>query len=260
MKAQITIFLILIFGSLAAQNTDIKKIWVGNDLEYIKIDSQSVLFEVFGEHYQSKKYYRISDTLRLYDKYTTSTDNFSKQHTKNYDFLITKLTDRQLTLTPIESNALQLAGWKQEINYQERSLVKQSDIEFSKIIFRSTTCHGTCPSLTLQIDKEKNLLFIGGMYAIKQGHYSGILSDSLLNSLVAILKLSEVDKLKTWEQMVVDAPEYTLEIHYNDKVKYIKNFFLPSVTRELIQYLLEISKKVELKEAKEPFAISFTKQ
>jgi hypothetical protein len=257
MKTFVTILLTSIFGNVFSQNSDIKKSWVGNDLEFISIDSQRVNFEVFGSYPKQKKYYLIGDTLRLYDKYTTSRDNFKKQYIKNYDFLIKALTDTNLTLVAIDSNSLQLSGGKKNIEYRERHLVAQPKIQFEAIKFISTNCYGKCPSLTLQIDKEKKLLFIGRRYAIKQGFYTATLSDSLFHSLIDILKLSELDNLKTWRQDVSDAPVYTLEIHYNGKVKYLKNFFLPAVTQELIQYLLEISKKVDLIETKEPFEISF---
>ena len=125
------------------------------------------------------------------------------------------------------------------------------------IKFTSTNCYGECPSLTLQLDKDKKLLFIGGRYAIKQGFYTATLSDSLFQSFIDILKLSEIDKLKTWPQRVSDAPEYTIEIHCNGKIKYLKNFFLPAVTHELVQYLLEVSKRVDLVETKNPFEIRF---
>ncbi|MBL0145424.1 MAG: hypothetical protein IPP48_06355 [Chitinophagaceae bacterium] len=257
MKTLITILLTSIFGNVFSQNPDIKKSWVGNYLEFISIDSQRVNFEVFGNYPKQKKYYLIGDTLRLYDKYSTSRDNFKKQYIKNYDFLITTLTESYLTLIAIDSNSLQLSGGKKKIEYCERHLVEQPKIQFETVKFISTNCYGKCPSLTLQIDKEKRLLFIGRRYAIKQGFYAATLSDSLFQSLIDILELSELDKLKTWKQQVYDAPEYTLEIHYNGKVKYLKNFFLPAVTHELIKYLLEISKKVDLKETKEPFEISF---
>ncbi len=260
MKVPITILLATLWSTLSAQKLDIKKAWVGDELEYIKIDSQRVDIEVFGNYPAQKRYYLLGDTLRLYDKYTTSSDNFSKEYIRNYDYLITALTDTNLTLIALDSNALELTGGKGKINYRERELVKLPEIDFELIKFRSTTCHGTCPSLTLQIDKEKKLMFFGGMYAVKQGHYTSTVPDSLFRSLIDILKLSELDKLKTWEQHVMDAPTYTLEVHYNGKIKYLKNFHLPAVTNELIWYLLKISEKVELTMTKEPFKINFTAQ
>lgn len=258
MKTHITILLTLIWGNIYAQDVEIKKAWVGDDLEYIKIDSQRVNIEVFGNYPQQKRYYLSGDTLRLYDKYTTSRDNYSKQHIKNYDFLITKLTDTNLTLIALDSNSLEITGGKKKINYRERHLIKEPFLEFEMIKFSSTSCFGTCPSLSLQITKEKKLMFIGGTHAIKQGFYTATLSDTLFSSLIDILKLSEIDKLKTWRQQVSDAPEYTLEIHYNNQVKYLKNFFLPAVTQELVIFLLDISKRVELIGVKEPFEINFT--
>jgi hypothetical protein len=260
MRTFITILFAVTFGTALSQSPNIKKRWAGGDLEYLNIDSQRVSIEVFGHYPEQKKYYLLGDTLRLYDKYTTSRDNFSKQHIKNYDFLINDLTDTNLTLIAVDSNSLQLTGGRKKINYRERHLVKQPVIDFEMIKFKSTNCLGTCPALTLQIDKKKKLMFIGGRYAVKQGFYVATLSDSLFYSLIDILKLSELDKLKTWRQHVADAPEFTIEINYNNKVLYLKNYFLPAVTQELIIYLLQISKKVELAETKEPFEINFTKQ
>ena len=219
MKILITIVLALLVGNLVAQNVAIQKAWVGDDLEYIKIDSQLVHMEVFGKHPEQKRYYLVGDTLRLYDRYTTSSDNFSQEYIRNYDFLIGTVTDTNLTIVALDPHALELSGGKKMLHYRERHLVKQPTLDFELIKFRSTTCHGTCPSLKLQIDKEKNLLFIGGMYAIKEGYYTGTVPDSLFHSLIDILKLSELDKLKTWEQHVMDAPTYTLEVHYNGQIK-----------------------------------------
>lgn len=253
----LTLFSINIF----AQNSDLQRSWIGDDLEFIKIDTQQVYFEVYGNYPHQKKYHLIGDTLRLYDKYTTSRDNFSKQHIKNYDFLINKLTSTNLTLVALDSNSLEIAGNKKIINYHERHLIKNRSIEFEEIKFSSTNCaFGKCPSLSLQINSEKELKFIGRRNAIKQGFYTALIPDSLYLELLEIISISELDKLKTWQQQVADAPEYTIEIHYNNKFKYLKNFFLPAVTNELIRFLLEISKKIELIESKDPFEINFTTQ
>jgi hypothetical protein len=255
MKISITLLLSLISGSIFSQ--EIKKTWVGEELEYIKIDSQLVHIEVFGKYPQQKRYNLLGDTLRLYDIYTLSSESFLKEHTRNYNFLIKTLTDNNLTLIALDSNALGLTDGKREIKYRDRKLIEKSHLDFELIKFRSTTCRGTCPSFKLQIDKEKILLFIGGMFAVKQGSYTGTVSDNLFHSLIEILRSSELDKLKTWEQDVMDAPTYTLEVHYNGKIKYLKNFFLPAITQELVWYLLEIPRKVELTSTNEPLDINF---
>jgi len=253
-----TILLALVSANISAQEFEIKKVWVGDNLEYIKIDSQRVTIEVFGCYAEQMEYYLSGDTLRLYRKYTTSKDNYSKQHVKNYDFLVAKLTDTCLILVALDSNSLGISGGRKKIDFRERHLVRQPTMSFEIIKFKATGCFGTCPEMTLQIDKEKKMKFIGGSHAAKKGFYTATLSDSLFHCLMEILKLSELDKLKTWEQHVSDAPEYTVEIHYNNRVQYLKNFFLPAVTEELLVYLLDISRKVQLTESKEPFIIGFS--
>lgn len=258
MKLVISVFLFFCSLGVSAQKPDIRKTWIGKDLEYVKIDSQSVYFQTLEGLPDSKKYILNGDTLRLYQRYTTSRDNFSKQHTRYYSFLINELTDTSLVLTALDSNALEITGRKQRTEYRERSLLKVADFKFEMIKFDATECHGTCPSLALQIDNKKKMLFIGGHYAVKQGFYTADIADSLMQELTDILALSEVDKWKIWLQIVHDAPEYIIEVHYNGKIKYIKNFFLPGVTNELVLFLLNVSKKVNLVEVKQPFQITFS--
>jgi hypothetical protein len=49
--------------------------------------------------------------------------------------------------------------------------------------------------------------------------------------------MSELDKLKSWEQVVHDAPLHILEIRYNNKIRLLTAFELPSVTNELFTFL-----------------------
>lgn len=258
MKLRFTGILLIFFQlQLMAQKPLLHKAWAGNDLEYIKIGSERVYFEVFGRYSDEKKYLIIGDTLRLYDKYTTSRDNYAKEHIKNFDFLIKELTVQHLTLMPLDSNAQELADHKLLLMYQDRSLLKAKQMDFKQLKFKGTTCLGTCPDMSLQIDSHKNLLFIGGRNAFKQGYYQGTLSNALYKQLIEILKSSALGQLKNWKQHVFDAPEYTIDISYNGQTKHLKQFQLPAVTNELINFLLELPQKVTLKESPTPFELHF---
>ena len=259
MKTLLAPLLLLIFVNVYAQKADIKNVWVGNDLEYIKIDSDLVRFEVFGQYLEEKRYFLISDTLRLYDKFTTSADNYSKQHIKNFDFLINKLSDSGFILIALDSNALQLAGGKNQISFVSRKLIKQkiNQFEYIKFKYKQTHCTDGCSTILLKIDKFKKLLYCGWRYEDKKGFFTAELKDSLYFTLIEILKISELDKLKSWDQWVADAPEFTIEISYDGKILYLKNYFLPSVTNELLTFLLNVSEKVTLIQSKEPIDIKF---
>ena len=253
------IFLFVLCQSFAsAQYADLEKTWISDSLDFVKIDSQFVDLQVFGKYSVEKRYHRMNDTLQLFDVYTTSRDHFTREYIKNYNFLIRRLTGSDFTLVALDSQALEISGNKKALVLKERYLNRNTGIKFKMIKFHSTFCLGECPTESIQINNDRKMVFVGGPYAIKQGCYSATVPDSLYNQLIEILEISDLDFLKTWEQTVYDAPEYTLEVYYNGKIKYLKNFELPSVTQELIEFLLGIPKKVELRDPQGPCKIEVT--
>jgi hypothetical protein len=100
--------------------------------------------------------------------------------------------------------------------------------------------------------------FCGDKFAVKQGFYTATLPTQLFSELLKILAISELDKLENLGQFNIDAPTYTLEVHYNNKVKFLKSFTYPYVAAELLNFLLQMPKRVDLKEA-ERMEISFSR-
>ncbi|MGN7782965.1 DUF6438 domain-containing protein [Niabella sp. 22666] len=256
-KSLLILAAFLCTSSIFAQPYSIQKTWVGSTLEYLRIDSQKAYFEVFGRHPEENKYIIKKDTLRLYHEYTTSGDQFSKVHVKTYDFRIMQSSDRALQLIPVNANALELSDHKTLLSYIERSSARDTNFRFKEIRFKATTCFGTCPDMSVQITNKKELKFIGGAYAVKKGFFTASIPDSLYAQLLQILSLSDLKNLKTWAQIVYDAPEYTLEIVYDDQIKCLKTYFLPSVCHELINYLLTIAGNVPLEKQEDPFELQF---
>jgi len=111
--------------------------------------------------------------------------------------------------------------------------------------------------MTFQIDNKKQMKFSGDKFAVKQGFYTAVLPGQLYSELLNALAISDLDKLENHGKFNVDLPTYTLEVHYNNKVKFIKSAILPYVTLELRNLLLDIPKKVTLKES-ERMEISFS--
>ncbi len=256
----VLVLLTLNVFTLFSQKALLCRAWLGNELEYIRIDTAEVFWEMPGYSPEQKKYLLIKDTLRLYDRYTTSRDNFSKRHITNYDFLICGLSDTAMVLRPINSPALKLTGNRNYIAYKERHLVKKALSGFEWIKFQSTTCRGDCPAQLLEITLDRKLKFIGGPHAFKKGgFYTAIIPDSLFLQLYEKLSLANLEKIKRWDQFVSDAPEYTIEVKYNNKTWHIDGFLLPTSMHELIDYLLKIASQVQLFESKEPFIISLGK-
>lgn len=256
------LLLIIILSSFTislAQEKTLFKAWSGKNLEYIRIDSQFVYFEVGDNFEPQKRYYIVADTLRLYQIYTTSRDNYSKKHMDTYDFLIKKLTNNELTLIPLDSNARQISKNKKELKYIDRANVVDRNFKFNQIKYKVYGGAWEWEDISIFIDNQKNFKYINKSKRDKPEYYYGKLSEDVYIEFIKILESSEIDKIKSFKQHVYDVPETIIEINYNGKLKSIKQFLLPSITRELTLFLYNLLKKVRLIKT-EPFEIKFQRE
>lgn len=260
MKAFLLIFCFFISSDIFCQKPTLNKLWIGDANNYLRVDTDAIRVECFYTFQSKSQIYRqayryslIADTLRV------TAPNFSSS--KYDDFIIKNLSTDQLKLISLNPNSLILAFTetpKKTLNFRDRKQVQTDTIAFEKLLFNSTNCFGTCTAMSLQIDKDKQLKFVGGKYAVKDGLYTSTLSNALYNKLLYILSISELDKIETNGDENIDLPTYTLEVHYNNKIKFLKSCILPFATNELLDYLLKIPNQVKFKPA-EKIEIKFSR-
>ena len=259
MKLSVLFICFLAFGSAYSQKPDLTKLWVGDANNYLKVDSDVVGVELFWQ-YQGKKYasslgYKyavIGDTLRIIEQ--------GSNNNTNHDYLIETLTNDKLKLNSLNTYSRILAFTEIEnkvLTFRSQQNVYTDTINFEKLIFRSTTCYGMCPAMTFQIDNKKKMKFSGDRFAVKQGFYTAVLPGQLYTELLKVLAISDLDKLENHGNLNEDLSTYTLEVHYNNKVKFIKSAVLPFVTLQLRNLLLDLPDRVTLKKA-ERMEISFS--
>jgi len=260
MRLILTFIGLLTCSFALSQKIALEKLWIGDANNYLLVDSDAVRVECLYE-YQGKKnvtkhayrYFLIGDTLRIVEP--------EVHGSKNHDFIIKSLTKGELKLSALTANSRILAFTeipRKDLAFQDQQGIYTDTINFQKILFSSTTCYGTCPAMSFQIDNTKLMKFSGDTFAVKRGHYTAVLPDQLYNELLNILAISELDKLENIGSFNVDVATYMLEVHYNNKVKLIKSSFFPYVTNKLLNFLVEAPKRVELKEA-EKVEISLSK-
>ena len=225
---------------------------MGDADNYLQVDKDAVRverrFNYQGKWHimQAAYYYKIiGDTFRIIkpEYYDSS----------NHDYIIKDFTADLLTLIPLNKywRTLYISDTPKEIlTFRDRHKIYTDSIVFQKINFSSTTCYGSCPELSFQIDSSKQMKFKGGKYAVKEGQYKAVLSDQLYSELLRILAISELDKLKDLSDLNIDAPTYSIEVYYNGKSKSFKSFRFSYIATELLNYLIELPKKVEFQESK----------
>lgn len=259
MKAILTCIGLLAFSFTFSQRPNLKQLWIGDANNYVRIDSDVIRVEYYyefgGEKHVSTRTYSYSlsnDILRVIEPvYNGSV---------NHDFLIAHTSAYELELFPLSPNSKLLAYTetpKKILTFHTQEGVYTDTISFEKIILQTTTCYGQCPAMAVQIDSARRLEFIGDKFADKQGFYTSTLPPQLYTKLLKLLAISNLDKLENNDNFNVDLPTITLEVHYNNKVKFIKSSFPPIVTIGLLRYLINIPKQVPLKET-ERMEVSFS--
>ncbi|RYG18065.1 MAG: hypothetical protein EOO07_09795 [Chitinophagaceae bacterium] len=235
------------------------KTWISKDLDYIKIDNKRVYFELYGSTMHEKQYAVIHDTLRLYDSYTSSKDNFSKRHTENFDFRITELTASSLALVPLNLNAKTMVNGRNKLEFIDKKAINDKSLVFNEIRYRVHGGGWGWVDISFCIDKYRNFKYVNKSKKNNPEYFVGKLSKEQYDLFIDLLKSSEIDKLYGFSQVVFDTPEHTLEVDYNGKSQRIKQDILPAITIDLVNFISGLAKEVSFSRV-DSFEINFRNQ
>ncbi|WP_163356869.1 DUF6438 domain-containing protein [Dysgonomonas sp. 25] len=133
-----------------------------------------------------------------------------------------------------------------------------NQMNFSKLIFHKSRCNGTCPTISLEIDNERNIYIEREYFKTKSetdplnsGRFKGKLSESNYTYLLNLLKNCDLDTLEFPESNIMDLSKTTLIIYYNGKQKYLKSVEIPDKAEELVNFLNVIGNNRELERTEE---------
>ncbi len=247
MRIRSLLLLLLLPGAVMAQSKAalLQKAWVGPEMAYVSFDSTRCTFDFFGRFPINMIYRLDGNTLYM----EAGGLNISFRDGSKPVFQIMQLTADSLVLVPANPGAVKMVKGQPALYYKSQALTVTDTIRFDSLYFKSTHCYGECPAMEYQISNNRQLKFIGDSYAVKEGHYTGILSDSIYERLQYLLSISALDKLKTWEQRIYDVPKYTVAVWYNNKRTVIENYELPLVMSQLLTYLKNLPGEVLLEKS-----------
>jgi len=197
-----------------------------------------------SEKDEGMHFYLIDNTLSFQKQYYIS-PNHTKMYIDKYDFAIIKQTYSTLIVKPTSKLSKEFFKYRQSLKFIKQEYNVDETISFEKIIYHTTICFGTCPIIDLEIDSNKNVYLSGEFYkegylgidSIKSGQFVGVLSDSLYNELLNILKTCNLRTLNFREADCCDGPITTLIIYYNGQRKYLKSMFPPTIADKLINFM-----------------------
>lgn len=121
------------------------------------------------------------------------------------------------------------------------------EFKVGKVVYHLSRCNGTCPSMDLEIDSNKNVYVNREFYKTKSlidsansGTFKGKLTPAQDSQLTEVLKKSNLDSLEFPPVGITDVSETTIIIYYNGKRKYLTSPRPPQVANDLITFLKSV--------------------
>jgi hypothetical protein len=260
MRPTIFILAILIWTTSYGQLDKLKGTWVSssNDVMVIndtinKYSNSNMLCT--SDRDEGMAFYLFGDTLSFQTRYYSSKTSYKKLYIDRYDLLIVGKTDSSLTVSPSSNLSMKFFNNRTNLKFIKQEYNRDKTIILEKIIYQTTSCFGSCPTIDLEIDNDKSIYVSGKFHkgfseyeidSLKSGQFKGKLTDSLYNELIAILETTNLRTLEFPEKIGEDAPVTTLIIYFNGQRKYLKSMFPPTIADRLIKFLYEVNQKTKL--------------
>ncbi|WP_157543890.1 DUF6438 domain-containing protein [Mucilaginibacter paludis] len=91
-----------------------------------------------------------------------------------------------------------------------------------EVQLRSGMCMGECPEIIVSIDSLLNYKFHGGRYALKQGYFTGKVSQGFWDTLNMRFEQIHYQQLRNfYQERSTDGPHWDVIIKYSNNTKYI---------------------------------------
>lgn len=236
--------------------------WVHSNLDYLKFYKDSATYNLGGKKHTL--FYEVSDKLITFkEKYSVGGTDLREEKialkikSLSKDRLVLKNIDDQLDYDQEIFYKLDYAPFFSRKEFVFHNRQKQVDyIDYKKITFHGSTCFGTCPSFSLEINRGGDVFYQGRIYAKEfTGDFSGKLERDERIVLHKILNRSQLLALDaSWEQLSRpnDTPRYNyiIELRNGEKIEINTNDQHP-ILDKLSNYLLAITDKLSLSRTKE---------
>lgn len=261
MKKIVTGIFALVFVSAFSQSRSdslllTKTEWVTKDLNYLRFFKDSVVYN-FDNNKSELLFDLKNKKLTLKVEYRVGGRDL---RTEEVDFKIKQLQPNKLVIEPIVANTEAkkamaklnpdpLLKDKQYVFYNRGQLI--APVDFKKITFHASTCFGTCPSMSVEVNRDGTVYYQGRIYTKEfTGNFEGKLSQGEMVELHKILNRSQLVTLdQKWKQLSHhnDTPRYNYIVQLNNgEIIQINTNDQHPILDRLSEFLLEIPEKASL--------------
>jgi hypothetical protein len=254
----ITLSCVVCFGQSKSDSLLLVKTeWINKDLDYIRFDSDTIIYSI--QNKRNDLYFDLGKrTIRLEERFYIGGEDIKE----GIRFNIKNLDKKKLVLSPLDTQIeLDQEGFykldyshffnEKEYVFYNRENVK-TQVDFEKITFISSTCFGTCPSFSLEINRDGTVFYQGRIYAKEYtGDFIGKLSDNELYKLRRLMNRSQILVMNDlWSQKTksVDNPRfnYLVKLRNGQTIEVSTNDQHP-ILDKISNYFINIPEVIELK-------------
>lgn len=124
------------------------------------------------------------------------------------------------------------------VNTDEKDVIIKSDKPTRRVIsYDQGPCFGTCPSFSLEILTNRQVIFIGKRFVDKEGIYEKVLSEKKYDEIVALFNNEEFYALETlYDKDIMDAQSFTMKFYDENSVE--KSVKTKITQTELVQQII----------------------
>ncbi len=238
--------------------------WVNKNLDYLRFFKDSVVYNL-NETKQQLLFDIKNKKLSFKLEYSVGGSGLK---TEEFNFRIKQLHKNKLVIAPIDKeeeikiknynrlNTTPFLKEKQYVFYNRGQLI--SKIDFKKVTFHASTCFGTCPSISVEINRDGSIFYKGRIYAKEYtGNFTGKLSAKEIYALRKMLNRSQLKILdQKWEQKSKpnDTPRYNYIVELNDgRLIEINTNDQHPILDKLSEYFINIPQFSELVKTKKRY-------
>jgi len=231
--------------------------WINKNLDYIRFDTDTITYNIANKRHDL--YFDLGKrTITLEERFYNGGAGIKKEGIR---FKIKSLDKNKLTISPLDSEIdldqeglrkleyEHFFGKKDFVFYNRKNSI--SAVDFKKITFISSTCFGTCPSFSLEINRDGTVFYQGRIYAKKHtGNFKGKITDKEMYKLRKLMNRSQLMAIhEKWNQNTkpVDKPRfnYLVELKNGKTIEVSTNDQHPILDR-ISNYFINIPQVVEL--------------
>jgi hypothetical protein len=124
----------------------------------------------------------------------------------------------------------------------------EDNVNFSEITFHTSPCFGSCPAISVHIDKNRNIEVTRQFYKGKMepdtansGNFKGEITESDYKQLLALIQKIDWETINFPKVMCCDGPVRTFILSYNNKTYRYKSMTPPESTNGLTDFLKQLA-------------------